>query len=103
LVLNKWYHSSFFGHKKGAIFFSIFVDYFVEGKKRVATFRTISLYFFENFAENGCISKFLLEKHPKIIKIKIKNHLKWSPGIKVIDILKIYYFQGFLWMTARFF
>jgi hypothetical protein len=33
-------------------------------KKRAETFLKFLVYFCENFAEKGCISEFLSEKHP---------------------------------------
>jgi hypothetical protein len=63
-VLNNWYQSTFQGRSCGQLFF-IFADFFFRRrKKRAATFQTFSVYFCEKFAENGCISEFLSEKHP---------------------------------------
>jgi hypothetical protein len=64
LVLNKWYQSTFLGRSCGQLFF-IFADFFFRRrKKRAATFQTFSVYFCAKFAEKGCISEFLSEKHP---------------------------------------
>jgi hypothetical protein len=38
--------------------------FFRRRKKRAATFQTFSVYLCAKFAENGCISEFLSEKHP---------------------------------------
>jgi hypothetical protein len=38
--------------------------FFSEKKKRAATFQKFLVYFCEKFAETGCISEFLSEKHP---------------------------------------
>jgi hypothetical protein len=63
-VLNKWYQSTFLGRSCGQLFF-IFADFFFRRrKKRAATFQTFSVYFCAKFAEKGCISEFLSEKHP---------------------------------------
>jgi hypothetical protein len=63
-VLNKWYQSTFLGRHCGQIFF-IFADFFFRRrKKRAATFQKFLVYFCEKFAETGCISEFLSEKHP---------------------------------------
>jgi hypothetical protein len=52
------------GRHCGQIFF-IFADFFFRRrKKRAATFSKFSVYFCEKFAEKGCISEFLSEKHP---------------------------------------
>jgi hypothetical protein len=45
-------------------FFFIFADFFFEKKKRVATFRMISVGFGAKFAKYGCISEFLSKKNP---------------------------------------
>jgi hypothetical protein len=64
LVLNKWYQSTFLGRSCGQIFF-IFADFFFRSrKKRAATLSKFSVYFGAKFAEKGCISEFLSEKHP---------------------------------------
>ena len=64
LVLNKWYQSTFLGRSCGKIFFIFAHFFFRRRKKRVATFQTFSVYFSEKFAEKGCRSEFLSEKHP---------------------------------------
>ena len=52
------------GRHCGQIFF-IFADFFFRRrKKRAKTFSKFSVYFHEKFVEKGCISEFLLEKHP---------------------------------------
>ena len=62
--LKNWYQSTFLGRSCGQLFF-IFADFFFgEEKKRAVTFQTISVYFCTKFAEKGCISEFLSEKHP---------------------------------------
>jgi hypothetical protein len=62
LVLNNWYQSTFLGQTLWA---NIFADFFFgEEKKRAATFSKFSVYFCAKFAEKGCISEFLSEKHP---------------------------------------
>jgi hypothetical protein len=38
--------------------------FFRRRKKRATTFQKFSVYFCEKFAEKGCISEFLSEKHP---------------------------------------
>jgi hypothetical protein len=64
LVLNNWYQRTFLGRSCGQLFF-IFADFFFQRrKKRAATFQTFLVYLCEKFAEKGCISEFLLEKHP---------------------------------------
>jgi hypothetical protein len=52
------------GRHCGQIFF-IFADiFFFRRKKRAEKFQTFSVYFCAKFAEKGCISEFLSEKHP---------------------------------------
>jgi hypothetical protein len=46
------------------LFLQIFFFFFRRRKKRAATFQTFSVYFCAKFAEKGCISEFLSEKHP---------------------------------------
>jgi hypothetical protein len=54
----------FLGRSCGQIFF-IFVDFFFQRrKKRAVTLQTFLVYFCEKFAEKGCRSEFLSEKHP---------------------------------------
>ena len=62
LVLNKWYQSTFLGRSCGQLLF-IFTDIFFS-EKRAATFQKFSVYFYAKFAEKGCRSYFLSEKHP---------------------------------------
>jgi hypothetical protein len=38
--------------------------FFRRRKKRATIFQNFSVYFYEKFAETGCISEFLSEKHP---------------------------------------
>jgi hypothetical protein len=65
LVLNNWYQSTFLGRSCGQIFF-IFADFFFfrSRKKRAATLSKFLVYFGAKFAEKGCRSEFLSEKHP---------------------------------------
>jgi hypothetical protein len=42
----------------------LFLQIFFFSEKRAATFQTFSIYFCTKFAEKGCISEFLSEKHP---------------------------------------
>jgi hypothetical protein len=63
-VLNKWYQSTFLGQTLWANIF-IFADFFFRSrKKRAATFSKFLVYLCVKFAEKGCISEFLSEKHP---------------------------------------
>jgi hypothetical protein len=48
----------------GKYFLFLQIFFFGAEKKRAATFSKLLVYFYEKFAENGCISEFLSEKHP---------------------------------------
>jgi hypothetical protein len=53
LVLNKWYQSTFFGHKKGQIFFFfLFCRFFQEEKKEGRDTQTIPVVFCVEFDRN---------------------------------------------------
>jgi hypothetical protein len=48
----------------GNYFLFLQIFFFRRRKKRAAKFQTFSVYFYAKFAEKGCISEFLSEKHP---------------------------------------
>jgi hypothetical protein len=66
--------------------------FFSEKKKEGRDIPEFSVYFCEKFAEKGCISEFLSEKHPSLKK---KNRPKRSPEGQDIEVLKSANFQGF--------
>jgi hypothetical protein len=74
-------------------FFLFFADFFFGEEKEGRDIPEIYVYLCAKFAEIGCISEFLSEKHP--IKKKKKNRLKRSPGSKVIEVLKSVIFRVF--------
>jgi hypothetical protein len=66
-VLNKWYQSTFLGQTLWAniFYFCRFFFFFLEKKKEGRDIlRSFQVYLCEKFAEKGCISEFLSEKHP---------------------------------------
>jgi hypothetical protein len=68
LSLGKYFlflHIFFRRRKKraGATIFYFLQIFFFREKKRAATFSKFSVYFCAKFAEKGCISEFLSEKH----------------------------------------
>jgi choline-glycine betaine transporter len=48
----------------GKYFLFLQIFFFRRRKKRVVTFQKFSVYLCAKFAETGCISEFLSEKHP---------------------------------------
>jgi hypothetical protein len=67
LVLNNWYQSTFFGHKKGQFFF-LFFAYFFKKKKEGRDTLTNPVVFCVEFVEIGCIYEFLSEKKTNLKK-----------------------------------
>jgi hypothetical protein len=71
--------------------FSLFVEFFLGKKKRAAHFKLKYESLEDKFGKTNWVFEFLSEKYP----IKKKNHLKWSLGSKVMNILNSTVFQGF--------
>jgi hypothetical protein len=62
IYVNKWYHSTFLGQRRGE-FFGSFCRFFL-GKKRAAHFRFRSEKKLAEFGQKNWIFEFLSEKYP---------------------------------------
>jgi hypothetical protein len=63
LVLNNWYHSTFLGQRREELF-SLFVEFFIGKKKRVAHFRFRSEALRVEFGKKNWVFEFLSKKYP---------------------------------------
>ena len=62
-VLNNWYQSTFLGQRREDLF-SLFADFFLGKKKRVAYFRFRYKVLKDEFGKKNWVFEFLSEKYP---------------------------------------